>query len=447
MKDLARCSCRIDQVDRIVADIGIQVGAVRIADRVSLQEAAQIMRVEARLVEVQAEARQIRLPGVLESRARRAARLAEWTVALRLRAGSGAVGACHDAARLIRVQPGLVGRARTLVGHDRFIDTGAMDVPAKQHAVAVVFGHEVGAVIQENLGCPRHFDDHVTFVRWRPRGEHLLAHPTLRIVAERNAGTAPGRRHQFVEVVVGPGPGAIPHQVAARIVTEGKTARHGVLVQPVGHVTVRAGSRRRPTIGRIADASINDLHGLVARERETHVSRRARQVVHQPREGALVAPGVSGHRAVPQIHRGAPRKVVIRKAGHETGTAVLPDRVRAVQHVVAHGHEVPVRPGHPRPVAGSVILVRQRAPTCGGSRHAAGIVPGVGDRMAGSHGAQRPAQQIVGVGHAVGRGRIRPGRQPVELVVSQVDHAAVPQPMGHQIVIGVVGVRLEVDRR
>ena len=106
---------RIDEVHRVVADIGVEIHPVVIADRVGLEEAAEPRGIEAGLVMIEAELAQPGLAGILE-----AARIGRggdsiFVVAVDRRRVAGGIANRDDAAALVGVEEAAVGGAGALV--------------------------------------------------------------------------------------------------------------------------------------------------------------------------------------------------------------------------------------------------------------------------------------------------------------------------------------------
>ena len=119
---------------------------------------------------------------------------------------------------MVGVEPLFVGRGAAFVPHERLIGAGAVDVAAQQAAFGVVFGNEVGAVVEElggggaKLGLPQ-----------APFG----------VVVEAGGSAGFGGGFEAVVGIESVGPGAVTGGVAVGVVGDGGGADLGVLVKAV----------------------------------------------------------------------------------------------------------------------------------------------------------------------------------------------------------------------
>jgi len=138
---VARCiePARIDEVHRVVADIGMKVHPARIADRIGLQEPAEVRRIDAGAIMVHAELGHPRLPGILEPARVRAAGDAVFVIAVDVGDRAGAVADRDDRAAFVGMVPMAVRGAASFVPDQGLVDTRAVDVAAGQRVVPVIF--------------------------------------------------------------------------------------------------------------------------------------------------------------------------------------------------------------------------------------------------------------------------------------------------------------------
>jgi len=136
-------------VDRIIPDIFVQIELILIPHRVGLHEPAQRRRVEPGLVIIHAELGQERLPGVLEPPDIAGGGDAVFIVAVDRGQRTARAAERDDAALRVGVEPVAVVRAGALIPDERLVLAKAVDVAPQRGAVAVDFGDEVGAVVEQ----------------------------------------------------------------------------------------------------------------------------------------------------------------------------------------------------------------------------------------------------------------------------------------------------------
>jgi len=121
---------RIDEVGGIIADIGIHIHPVAVADRIGLHEPAEGGRVHPRLVVIEPDLGEPGLAGILEpARAARAdagigsARNAPCVIAVELEIAAKAIAGQHDRAKPIRIELAdrAVGDGGAVIGHQRIV--------------------------------------------------------------------------------------------------------------------------------------------------------------------------------------------------------------------------------------------------------------------------------------------------------------------------------------
>ena len=136
-------------INRIVADIGIEVELVLIADGIGLQEAAEGGGVEPRFVIIHAKLGDPRLAGVLEPADVGGAGDAPFIIAVDSHRRAVSVGDGDDAALMIGIKVASAGNACAFIPHQRHISPGPMDIAPQHRAAAVIFRDERIAVVEE----------------------------------------------------------------------------------------------------------------------------------------------------------------------------------------------------------------------------------------------------------------------------------------------------------
>ena len=302
---------------------------------------------------------------------------------------------------MVGVEPLFVGHALALVPDDRLIRARAVDVAAQEVAAGVVFGDELGAVVEELGGGA---------------GDRGFLQAAFGVVVE--AGCCAGFVGGFEAVVgvEGVGPGAVSGEVAVGVVLDFGGADLGVLVLAVAAV-VDAGVGGFPFVFVVGPGVLGDLAQLVAGVVPGDVVTRAGEVVVEAGEAALRGVGVAACGGVGEACGGATVEGVEGEAG-EREAAVFFDRSEPVGGVELAGDVEAIRPGGADAVAGGVELVAYRALIGSGSGEPAGGVPGVSDHLppVGKARFGAPAGEVVGEAEIVRRGGVIAGDQAVEVV-------------------------------
>ena len=271
INDVYRQPRRIDEVDRIVPHVPIQVELVLVPDGIGLHEPAERGRVHPRLVVVHAELGQPRLPGVLEPAGVAGAGDAVFVVAVDADAAGVRIGGRDDRAALVGVEilARAVGDAGAVEPHQWIVACARpVDIAPDDRARAAVLEYQRIPVVEE---------------RRVPVGAGAeLVNPPERIVAHGRGGDGRrgrgrlgfGPRHQAILDVVDVGVGhrhaarVDAHglrEVAVQIVSEAREAVHrGVLVEPVRGVIAVDGGLAVPGVQVLGPRAAGDL-GVIAR--------------------------------------------------------------------------------------------------------------------------------------------------------------------------------------
>ncbi len=313
------------------------------------------------------------MPGVTETHPGGFVRFAVGAVTVGAGRGAVAVGDGDYATLMVGIQPAFVAGACPFVPHQGLVNAGAVDIAAQQGAGAVVFGGQVGAVIEQVGGGP---------------ADDGLAQPAFGIVAEAGGGCGAVGGLQAVVKVVAISPHAIASQVAVGVIGKAAAPNAAVLVEAVRRVAGAAVAVTRPLVVAVAPVLVGDPVGLVAGVGPGVAG--VGQLYRQGLEGGLgvvgVGPGGADRLgiAVAISHGGAPRQVVVGVAVvGQDGGAIFQDAGQAVQDIVAAGDKEAVRPFGAGTVAGIVIAVRQGFAARRGGQQPPGIVPDIPDIMPG----------------------------------------------------------------
>jgi hypothetical protein len=142
-----RFAREVHLIDRIIADVRIQVDLVFIPDGIGLQEPAERGRVDARLVVIHAELGQPCLAGVLEPAGVGAAGDAILVIGVDSRRASACVGDRDDRALLVGVEP---AGAATAVPDQRIVcrSVAAMNIARGERAGCVILGDQRIAIVE-----------------------------------------------------------------------------------------------------------------------------------------------------------------------------------------------------------------------------------------------------------------------------------------------------------
>ena len=197
-RKLGALARRINSVDRVIPDIGIQIHLILIAHRIGLQEPPQRRRVDPRLVIIHAELGQPDLAGILEPAVIGRARYAVFVVGVDRREIALGVGQAGDRALLVRVEP---AHGAGGVPDQRIVGAGivAVDVDVGE-AGREIFGDQRVAVVEEPGPAG---------------GAGHLVEPAQRVVAQTDAA---GAGDQAVLDIIGEAAGAVRGEVAVGVV-------------------------------------------------------------------------------------------------------------------------------------------------------------------------------------------------------------------------------------
>ncbi len=241
---------RVGLIDRVIADVGIEVEVVFAADGVGLQEPAFDRIIGPGLVVVKAHFRQADLPGVGETRAGPAVGLAIGAIGMDRLRGAGVVADADDRALAVHMQE--PRRLRRVTGplelEQGLVDPAAVDVTAQHIAPAVEFGDQIDPVIE--------------ILRHHPGGRGFRQ-PPQRVVFEAHGGRATDLGQAVFGVVAKAAATlTLVGEVTSPVIAPRQGGYRRILVETVVG-TVLADVRARPVIDRVADRPRHRLAGWV----------------------------------------------------------------------------------------------------------------------------------------------------------------------------------------